>query len=238
VARNARFLAGLVLILVAAACTASLPPRHAPGQARSTSAVSRAAKQNASALARAGLLVPATYQAACASEGSICPSNASGLIPAVLDRPLRFPRLRPGQACPTARGRPVNTAFFGGTALGTGPVRVVIAGAGDLRHGVAVLINPTSAPPWLGLKTLWFSVPAYQGPFVIRAERLGRPGPVALGEGPAVAPLVVPPGPTVNGGQGWRAAPDGLRARTPGCYAWQVDGLTFSDVIIVQAVAH
>src|SRR5258708_18933814 len=171
-ARNARFLAGLVLILVAAACTASLPPRHAPGQARSTSAVSRAAKQNASALARAGLLVPATYQAACASEGSICPSNASGLIPAVLDRPLRFPRLRPGQACPTARGRPVNTAFFGGTALGTGPVRVVIAGAGALRHGAAILINPTSAPPWLGLKTLWFRVPAHHVPLVIRAERL------------------------------------------------------------------
>src|SRR5262245_61618511 len=26
------------------------------------------------------------------------------------------------------------------------------------RQGVAVLINPTIAPPWLGLKTLWFSV--------------------------------------------------------------------------------
>jgi len=115
---------------------------------------------------------------------------------------------------------------------------VLIAGAGDLRHGVAVLINPTSAPPWLGLKTLWFSVPAYQGPFVIRAERLGRPGPVALGEGPAVAPLVVPPGPTVNGGQGWREAQGGLWVKTPGCYAWQVDGLTFSEVIIVQAVAQ
>jgi len=106
---------------------------------------------------------------------------------------------------------------------------VVIAHTGDLRHGVAVLINPTSAPPWLGLKTLWFSIPAYQGPFVIRAERLGRPG---------VAPLVVPPGPTVNSGEGWREAPGGLWVRTPGCYAWQVDGLTFSEVIIVHAVAH
>jgi len=122
--------------------------------------------------------------------------------------------------------------------LEPGRVRVVIAGAGDLRRGVAVLINPTSAPAWLGLKTLWFSVPAYQGPFVIRAERLGRPGPVALGEGPAVAPLVVPPGPTLNGGQGWREAPGGLWVKTPGCYAWQVDGLTFSEVIIVQAVAQ
>src|SRR5258708_2677265 len=69
-ARNARFLGGLVLILVTAACTAGSPPRHAPGESHSTSAVSRAAQENASALARAGLLVPATYQAACASEGS------------------------------------------------------------------------------------------------------------------------------------------------------------------------
>jgi hypothetical protein len=114
----------------------------------------------------------------------------------------------------------------------------VVAGAGDLRHGVAVLINPTSAPPWLGLKTLWFSPPAYQGPYIIRDERLGRPGPVALGEGPVVAPLVVPPGPTVNGGEGWREAPGGLWVKSPGRYAWQVDGLTFSEVIIVHAVRH
>lgn len=31
-ARNLRVLAGLVLILVAAACMASLPPRHTPGR--------------------------------------------------------------------------------------------------------------------------------------------------------------------------------------------------------------
>ena len=152
-----------------------------------------------------------------------------GIVLANIVQLTDFPRLWPGQGRPATHGRPVNTDLFGGIALGTGPVRVVIAHTGDLRHGVAVLINPTSAPPWLGLKTLWFSIPAYQGPFVIRAERLGRPG---------VAPLVVPPGPTVNSGEGWREAPGGLWVRTPGCYAWQVDGLTFSEVIIVHAVAH
>jgi hypothetical protein len=110
--------------------------------------------------------------------------------------------------------------------------------ASQYRHGVAGLINPTNSPPWLALKTLWFSVPAYQGPFVIRAQRLGRPGPVALGEGPTVAPLVVPPGPTLNGTGGWREAPGGLWVRAPGCYAWQVDGLTFSETIVVRAVLH
>lgn len=162
----------------------------------------------------------------------------AGPIPAALSRPLHFPVLRTGQRCPASRGRPVSTADFGGIALGTGPVRVVIADAGELRHGVAVLADPTNAPPWLGLKTLWFSMPAYQGPFVIRAKRLGAPGPVALGGGPAIAPLVVPPGPTLNGTGGWREAPGGLWVRTAGCYAWQVDGLTFSEMIIVRAVLH
>jgi hypothetical protein len=228
----------LAVALLAAACTTSSSAHPVTGNSHPPSPAGRAAQAKATALARQGLLVPATYQAACANEGSICLPNAAGSIPAVLNRPLHVPRLRPGQACPASPGRPVNTFFFGGIALGTGPVRVVIGGAGDLRHGVAVLINPTNAPPWLGLKTLWFAAPAYQGPFIIRAKRLGRPGPVALGEGPAIAPLVVPPGPTVNGGEGWREAPGGLWVKRPGCYAWQVDGLTFSEVIIVHAVAH
>ena len=155
----------------------------------------------------------------------------------MLNRPLHFPALRPGQRCPASQGGPVNTADFEGIALGNGLVRVVIANAGDLRRGVADL-SPSSSPPWLALKTLWFSVPAYQGPYIIRAKRLGHAGPVALGEGPTVAPLVVPPGPTLNGTGGWREAPGGLWVKTSGCYAWQVDGLTFSEIIIVHALAH
>jgi hypothetical protein len=61
---------------------------------------------------------------------------------------------------------------------------------------------------WREFKTLWFSLPAYQGPFVIRAKPLDSPGPILLGGSdglPATAaPLVVPPGPTLNGGGSWR----------------------------------
>ena len=242
-------IAGLVgaaaLMLLAGACTPGSPAHPPAGKhTPASSAVTRTTTlKNAAALAREGLLVPATYQQACASEGSICLTGGvgsvpAGPIPAVLNRPLHFPALRPGQRCPASRGSPVSTDLFGGIALGSGPVRVIIGeqSPGDVRHGVATLISPTSVPPWLGLKTLWFSVPAYQGPVIIRAERLGRPGPVALGEGPLVAPLVVPPGPTLNGGGGWRIAPGGLWVRTPGCYAWQVDGLDFSEIITVRAV--
>jgi hypothetical protein len=52
-------------------------------------------------------------------------SLPSGPIPAVLNRPLHFPAVRPGQRCPASPGKPVKTAGFGGIALGTGPVRVI-----------------------------------------------------------------------------------------------------------------
>jgi hypothetical protein len=148
-------------------------------------------------LQQKGLALPSTYRQACTAEAqaSGCLHVPAGPIPAALKHRLHFPVLRPGQRCPAARGTPFNTSQFGGVALGTGLVRVI---AGSTRRGIAELINPTSAPPWLALKTLWFSLPAYQGPFVIRAMRLDRPGPVALGEGAGMVPLVIPPGPTLN----------------------------------------
>ena len=42
----------------------------------------------------------------------------------------------------------------------------------------------------------------------------------------------------MNGTGGWREAPGGLWVQAPGCYAWQVDGLTFSETIVVRAVLH
>ena len=224
-----------MLIVLAAACTSAAPtsPGHttapAPGHLAASTKVS-------AVLRREGLAVPATYRQACAAEAEAtqCFRVPAGPIPAALKRALHFPVLRAGQRCPATRGTLFNTSYFGGIAHGAAPVRVLVGN----RRGTADLINPTSVPPWLGLKTLWFSLPSYQGPFVIRAKRLGRPGPVALGEGPVVGPLVVPPGSTFNSFSGWREVPGGLWVKSPGCYAWQVDGLGFSEIIVVRAVLH
>ena len=104
----------------------------------------------------------------------------SNSLAALLDRPLHFPVLRPGQSCPTTYGTPISNGYFAGVALGHGLVRPLIASAGDVRHGVADL-DPANTPGWREFKTLWFSVPAYQGPFVIRAERIEKHGPIRLG---------------------------------------------------------
>lgn len=239
-------LAGLGLVatltVLAAACTAA-PQPAAPGPHAASPAPSRAGgpAQTPSVLARQGLQVPPTYQQACAGSASVCLNVPAGPIPAVLNRPLRFPALRPGQRCPQSHGSssPVTIADDTGTEFGNGLVRVLI---GASRDGVAGLLAHTNTPPWLGFKTAWVSVPAYQGPFVIRAKRLGHPGPVSLGTPPAMAPLVVPPGPTIdtvqlsNGRPGYRTFLSVFWVRSPGCYAWQVDGLTFSEIIVIRAV--
>ena len=171
VIRIAILLATMTLTLVTAACTSSSPTRHAAVEGH------RASPGSTSALARAGLALPATYQQACAGAASSgCLNVPTGPIPAVLNRPLHFPVLRPGQRCPASddSGGPVTIAGDIGTEFGNGPVHVLI---GASRHGVAGLLAHTNTPPWLGFKTLWFSVPTYQGPFVIRAVRLGHPGP-------------------------------------------------------------
>jgi hypothetical protein len=126
-----------------------------------------------------------------------------------------------------------------GVAVGTGPIRAILATSGDVRIGDADL-DMNGVPGWRMIKTLWIVQPSYQGPVVIRVERLDGSTPVVLGGSGALpsaaAPIVIPPGPTINNDNGWRPAPSGTWARSAGCYAWQVDGLTFSDVIVVRAV--
>jgi hypothetical protein len=157
----------------------------------------------------------------------------------LLARPLHFPSLQPGESCPATAGATVSNSFFSGVALGNGPVRVLIANRGDLVQGSANL-GTTNAPGWLALQTLWFAMPGYDGPFVVRAKRLGANGPIEVLPGqtglePGSGPLVVPAGPTPNTMDGFRTMPGSTWVTSAGCYAWQVDGRNFSEVIVVDA---
>jgi hypothetical protein len=153
-----------------------------------------------------------------------------------LARPLRFPRV--ANRCPASHGRYVSTPTASGIALGDGPVRVFVNNAGDLGRGRAHLAS-TDFPKWLALKTHFFSSPGYQGPFLVRAKRLDRDGAMVIGAKPKeAAPLLVPSGPAANGLGGWREFPYFTFVRSPGCYAWQVDGLSFSEVIVVRMLAR
>lgn len=227
----------LVMILVAACTSGAARPGQSSPPGSSAGGPSGPAAPHAS-----GLAIPLTYREACAEEAGFCAVNAAGQIPDVLrHRPLRLPVLHRGQRCPASRGHTIaNPALIYGTALGTGPAQVVIEGAGDLTRGNADLLQ-SFTPSWRGTKTLWLIRPAYQGPVIIRAQRLDGNGVIDINsasDGPSLppAPLIIPPGATPNDTGGWREAPAGTWVKSPGCYGWQIDGLAFTEVIVVKFV--
>ncbi len=184
-----------------------------------------------------GFLAPATYRQACTFEAGVCNPNdpampsAQSPLPSALRRPLRLPVIKPGQGCPTSPASQVVTSAFSGPALGAGSIRVVSPARVDL--------SPVSSPPgWYSLDatTLWFSEPSYQGPWILRGGQLDGTSPVIFGNAPSLTfSLVVPPIDTLNTYASYRTVPEGIYVRGPGCYAVQVDGLSFSYDIVFQA---
>lgn len=215
---------GLLLLLLLVACSCN------------TSSQSHVASPSSTSTRIAGALpTPTDYRSVCDLEASVCScvgvyqsSFCSQSLPAGLMRPLRLPSVAPGQACPTTIAHPVTTADFGGNALGDGKVEALIAGDP----------NKLSAWPngWFGIKTIWFALPSYSDAVLVRAARIDGTGAVGFGEQPAIGHLIIPPGPTMNGTGGYREAPGGTFVKDSGCYAWQVDGVGFTYVIVFKAV--
>lgn len=120
----------------------------------------------------------------------------------------------------------------GETALRRGPVYVALQGAAP-----RIASRRTSY-------TIWVSRSSYRGPVLVRAGRLNRgstAGAFAFGTqsgskdqlrlparrwSPRDLPRADQPLP-----DGWRATPIPVRIREPGCYAFQVDGRSFSYVL-------
>jgi hypothetical protein len=185
---------------------------------------------------------PQSYAETCRLVSTWCQTEPTpGGIPDALRRPLAFPRVPPGADCPVTSGRHFENGQFGGLALGEGPVQPIVTGGGSSTEGLRfrAYVLPHARPPyrgWYSMKTLWFARPEYRGPVFIRGRQLDGPHTVVLGEGPSLVDPQLGPGDTINGIEGWRQWPGGTDLRTPGCYAWQVDGTDFSHVIVFKAV--
>lgn len=166
--------------------------------------------------------------------GTHSPSASPNYRAKLAARPLHLPVLRRGQACPTSRGVAIHAGGFDGFAQGLGPVHPL---GGD-GPGEAALISDTQHAGWPAFKTLWFSQPSYQGPFLVRIRRLDRAGPAGLLENPQLTSFYTPRGPTTNGIDGYREITGATWVETPGCIAWQVDGIGFSNVIVVRTACR
>jgi len=129
-----------------------------------------------------------------------------------------------------------------GKAIGPGPIYALSLGLfGHTAVMPFVLPSPAlfGGSAWGGQVLKWAGAPSYRGPVLIRGGKLTGRGGLGFGAGTVpLAEMDVPPGPPggvgLNPG-GWRLWPGYARLRSPGCYGLQVDGTTFSEVIIFRA---
>lgn len=176
------------------------------------------------------IAVPVVAAAFVVTRTPLAPSATPAPHPwDALRRPLQIPALTPGAPCPVSPAATVAAAF--GPALGSGPVYPIYGTDGLFAGGQEIF-----PAPWLGRKVLWIAAPGYTGPVLVRGRQLDGPDEVRFGTGPVpVAELQL----DTAGGSGsappWRDWPGYTRVRAPGCYAYQVDGTSFSTVIVFQA---
>lgn len=161
---------------------------------------------------------------------------------AKLHRPLHLPRLATGAACPVSRvDRRVDwkhVNIFGSSGIGRGPV---YPGLGGSRGHLNATPDIQYGGTWSGGKVFWYVLPRYRGRVLIRGRRLD--GPQSLGFNGRRRPdpeLRIEPNDTVSWqGQptGSRGIPSGVRVRASGCYGVQIDGTSFSRVVVFTVEA-
>jgi hypothetical protein len=87
-------------------------------------------------------------------------------------------------------------------------------------------------PGWAGTKVLW-AVPRFEGAVLIRGRQLDGPNEVGFDLGPRWTRTVLSEirlvGPTYD------LRPAATFVRSPGCYAYQVDTLRSSYLIVFEA---
>ncbi len=192
--------------------------------------------------------VPAVYATAAA---------ATSVWKGLQQRPLHLPTLTPGMPCPTTHGHLLATGE--GIAVGSGPVYAVLGqgsstGTDERQHqGVLQYVDAhaygSGRSSWGGQKVLWVIAPSYTGPVLVRGHQLGGSHEVRFNAGldqlfseeyandiSAIPPLPALRLVRVNTDTRWTDWPSTTRLQAPGCYAYQVDGLTFSEVIVFQAI--
>jgi hypothetical protein len=162
--------------------------------------------------------------------------GVSPCVPDSIRRPLRVPKLTAGTPCPVSRVVAHSTGVPIGKGAGRGPV---YAGPYAPPSAFAVALPPTrdqldfAGSAWGGEKVLWHAAPAYRGPVLIRGRRLDGEEIVRFQGG--VDPLDELSFPALPG-TGWREWPTYTRVIAAGCYAWQVDGIDFTDLIVFKVV--
>jgi hypothetical protein len=122
--------------------------------------------------------------------------------------------------------------IFGGTGIGPGPVYPGLGGTSAIN----AMKDTQYGSLWQGQKVFWYVAPTYRGRVLIRGKRLDGPGWLGFnGTRTPKDELRIEPYDTVSwSGQPAhsRGIPSAVRALTSGCYAAQIDGTTFSRIVV------
>lgn len=151
-----------------------------------------------------------------------------------LHRPLSLPTVAPGAACPvTAGGHPSPDVAI---ALGSGPAYPVLGFEGNQAPPAPKAIVPLYSDERTGgaywHKTLWAIDPRYDGAVLIRGAGIAPAQTMLFGYDKRQLPELEFP---KEQSDSWRYGPSFTIVPGPGCYAFQVDGDTFSKVIVFEA---
>lgn len=191
------------------------------------------------------------FLAACSSGTTARPggptptlSAANAVWVTLGNKPLHFPTVKKGAACPVSTPQGHISPDYALVA-GAGPVYFVA-----ISSKMILPFSPASSfgdpgSQWGGAKSYWEIAPAYTGPVLVRGQRLDGAGAVRFNGGlaqtrgnsqgtePLLNTLQLVGG--VNGAGQWAAYVTFTRLQVNGCYGFQVDGLTFSEIIVFTA---
>lgn len=164
-------------------------------------------------------------------------------------RPLCLPRMPPDTCRMKPELSPATANVpgrLGEAALGDGPVYVSFRGIPRHLDALPARKNGLAPSRWRVGRTVWISAPAYRGAVLVRGARVDGRGRLGFGVTAVPAWELVPGGKWEERSmtfrrwqgaaqRGWRFAVARMRVRARGCYAVQIDGLSFSDVIVFSA---
>lgn len=200
-------------------------------------------------IASCGTVAPATETAHPPLRGTQLPvaptSAATRPVPTTasdpwqsLRRPLVLPTMPAGAACPKTPSKPVNpdSGLF---AAGDGPAYP--AGLGAFNGAIT---RPGAVGATQGIRLDWFVAPRYSGPVLVRGGQIDGVNDVRFssanptsGVGFSLNPELQLTGMgDVPSGFGWRRWNTYLETTVPGCYALQMDGASFSTIVVIEVV--
>lgn len=169
------------------------------------------------------------------SASNVFPENPTAVLEGALrQRPLRLPELQADDDCP-------RSPWAFGIAIGEGPVYVTIGPDSVINLG-----GPMAAEQEDGTSrwsASWFVGPRYSGPLLIRGRQIDGSGTLRLAgdeSSEARDELLLPPalaGEATTDAAGWTTWPVAVTVPGPGCYAIQIDGADFQQVIVFQAIS-